>query len=82
MIGQLESNYTWFKQQLDELLSKHRGQHALIHNQEIVGYFENNIDAIKEGLSQYGEENFSVELVDDKIEDLGFYSHVATPLQA
>ena len=82
MTDQLEANYQWFQERLLDLLSTHKGKHALLHQQEIVDYFETSLEAIKVGISHFGEGNFSVELVDDKVEDLGFYSHVNTPLHA
>ncbi|MEO1046543.1 MAG: hypothetical protein AAFX04_13975 [Pseudomonadota bacterium] len=82
MADQTATNYTWFQQNLSDLLINHRGQHALIHNQKIVGFFQTSLEAIKDGLKHYGENNFSVECVDDKVEDLGFYSHVSAALHA
>lgn len=82
MNEQSEANYKWFQGDLPNLLAKHRGQHALIHNQSITGYYQTSLEAIRAGLIQFSEGCFSVELVDDVVEDLGFYSHVSAALHA
>lgn len=82
MLDQSEDNYRWFKGSLVDLMATHRGLHALLHNQSVDGYFRTSLEAIKAGLSKHGEGNFSVELVDDVVEDLGFYSHVSSALRA
>lgn len=82
MGDQAEANYRWFKSQLPDLIKMHKGHHALLHNQAVVGYFATSLEAIKAGLTRHGEGNFSVEPVDDAVEDLGFYSHVGAALHA
>jgi len=82
MQDQVEANYAWFKSKLPAFLASHRGQHALLHDETVAGYFSNSLDAIKAGLIRFGEGNFSVEVVDDSVEDLGFYSHVDSALRA
>lgn len=82
MLDQAEENYRWFKGSLANLLKSQRGHHALLHKQSVDGYFGTSLEAIKVGMSRYGEGNFSVELVDDVVEDLGFYSHVSSALHA
>jgi hypothetical protein len=82
MPDQAEANYSWFKQCLPALLAAKRGQHALLHNKHVEDYFASSLEAVKVGLSRFGEGNFSVEPVDDSIEDLGFYSHVGSALRA
>jgi hypothetical protein len=82
MQDQSSANYIWFRQSLSDLLLVHRNEHALLHNANVAGYYQTSIDAIRAGLNQFGEGNFSVELIDDSIEDLGFYSHVSAALHA
>jgi hypothetical protein len=82
MLDQSEENYRWFKGCLADLLISHRGKHALLHDQTVDGYFGTSLEAIKAGISRHGEGNFSVQLVDDVVEDLGFYSHVSSALRA
>ena len=82
MRNQAEANFHWFQENLSLLLEQNRGSHVLLHDCAVAGYFASSLDAIKEGMSRFGEGNFSVEAVDDKIEDLGFYSHVGSALHA
>ncbi|MFM5924901.1 MAG: hypothetical protein ACKOPG_12035 [Novosphingobium sp.] len=82
MLDQSEANYRWLKGQLADLVVMHRGRHALLRNRAVEEYFVTSIEAIKAGLSRHGEGNFSVELIDDAVEDLGFYSHVGSTLRA
>ena len=82
MQDQAEANYSWFKGQLADLMASHRGFHALLHDQDVDDFFSTSLDAIKAGIIRYGEGNFSVEPVDDTIEDLGFFSHVSAALRA
>lgn len=82
MKDQLTANYEWFLQHLPELIAQHRGTHALLHDKQIDGFFSSSLEAIKIGIEKFGEDNFSVESVDQQIEDLGFYSHVSAALHA
>ena len=82
MIDQAEANYRWFKDRLADLMVAHKGRHALLHDQSVDDYFATSLEAIKAGIVRHGEGNFSVEPVDDIIEDLGFFSHVSAALRA
>ena len=82
MQEQAEANYRWFKNHLADLMVAHRGLHALLHDQSVDDFFTTSLDAIKAGIVRHGEGNFSVEPVDDTIEDLGFFSHVSAALHA
>jgi hypothetical protein len=82
MHDQSAVNYAWFQKILPDLLKTHKGQHALLHNNHVTDYYKSSLDAVKAGLGQFGEGNFSVELIDDAVEDLGFYSHVSAALHA
>jgi hypothetical protein len=82
MQDQTSANFEAFSRLLPDLLEQHRGYHALIHSGEIVGYYSSSIAAIKAGYKEFGEGCFSVELVDDVPEDLGFFSHVSAALHA
>ena len=82
MEDQAESNFRWFKSNLSSLITQHKGWHALLHNRGIAGFYRTSLEAVTAGLTEYGEGNFSVELIDDRVEDLGFYSHVGSALHA
>lgn len=82
MQDQASANFTAFRELLPSLLAQFRGQHVLIHDGQIVGFFPSSLSAITKGYSDFGEGQFSVELVDDAPEDLGFFSHVSAALRA
>lgn len=82
MQDQASINFEMFREALPSLLPQHRGEHALIHEGEIIAYFPSSLGAIKAGFMQFGEGQFSVELIDDTPDDLGFYSHVSAALRA
>ena len=82
MQDQAEANYSWFKGQLADLMVSHRGLHALLHDQDVDAFFSTSLEAVKAGIVRHGEGNFSVEPIDDTIEDLGFFSHVSAALRA
>lgn len=82
MQDQASTNFQLFKDVLPSLLPEHRGEHVLMHSGCIVGYFPSSIAAIKAGYQLYGEGMFSVEIIDDQPEDLGFFSHVSAALRA
>jgi hypothetical protein len=82
MHDQAEANFRWFKSQRAHLAKLYAGQHALLHDQSVDGYFRSSMEAIRAGMERHGEGNFSVEPVEDAPEDLGFYSHVGAALRA
>ena len=82
MVDQAQTNYTWFLEARQGMLASHKGEHALLYQRDVAAFFPSSMDAIKAGLAQFGEGNFSVEPVDEAVEDLGFFSHVSTTLHA
>lgn len=81
-MDQATTNFSWFQKELPNLLAHHRGEHALLHQQKVAAFYPSSMDAIRAGIERFGEGNFSVEPVDDAVEDLGFFSHVSATLQA
>jgi len=81
-VNKVDQNFRKFQQLLPTILDDHRGQHALLHSGDIEGYFDSSLEAIKAGLERFGEGQFSVQHVDGQIDDLGFFSHVNSALQA
>ena len=82
MSDRSESDYAWFRSQLASFLPNNRGKHALLHKKSVAEFFPTSLEAIKSGRMRFGDGNFTVEVVDDRVEDLGFYSHVNTALRA
>lgn len=39
--------YNWFDSNRDEIIKEHHGKIALIHENSVAGYFDNNTDALE-----------------------------------
>ncbi len=72
---QVESNYRAFVKMLPTLLEPHAGKFALMHDGEIVEFFDTARDAYVTGQRLYPGASFSVQEVIDRPADLGFFSH-------
>lgn len=82
MPDQVDINFEAFQIQLPNLLKKHAGKFALLHDSEVVGYFNTSFEAFKKGNVDFGEGQFSVQEVTDRVESLGFYSNVGGKMYA
>ena len=71
----IASNYEAFASLLPLLLQDHAGQYALMRDREIAGFFSSASAAHHAGISQFGDNRFSVQKVEHKAIDLGFYSY-------
>lgn len=69
----LEENYEAFLGQLPELLKTHEGHVAVIHNGEVVDFFDSMERAVYVGNARFGPENFIAQkIVDEKPEVLSY----------
>lgn len=66
---QLERNYSAFVAKLPELLTAHRGEHVLMHDGEVVDFFDTEKDAHTAGGRLFGKMH-SVQEVIDRSADL------------
>jgi hypothetical protein len=73
--SEVRRNYEAFVQKLPELLPVHRGKFALMHDTNIVEFFDTAADAFRAGRKLYTEGRFSIQEVTDAMADLGFLSH-------
>lgn len=80
--GETERNYAAFMSKLPDLLESHRGEYALLHVQQVVGYYNSAAEAVMAGLTRYGAGAYSVQEVSGEVENLGFYSYAGGALQA
>jgi hypothetical protein len=78
---QIRRNYEAFIAQLPQLVVRHRGKFALMHNGEIVELFDTARDAYVAGQKLFPDAPFSVQEVTETPADLGFFSH-AVPQRA
>jgi hypothetical protein len=75
MANQADRNFEAFQKKLPDLLAAHAGKFALMHDGEIVDFFDTVTDAVKFGHAQFGDANFSVQEVTSQNVNLGFYSY-------
>lgn len=76
MPSQVETNYAAFKKLLPSLMVDHKGQFALMHDSEVVEFFDTARDAFLAGQQLYeSQDEFSVQEVKDTVVDLGYFSY-------
>ena len=73
---QTDRNYEAFQLMLPRLLNAHAGKFALLHDCEVVDFFSTSLEATITGARKFGLGAFSVQVVCDQPEHLGFYSYV------
>lgn len=74
--SEVDRNYEAFLAQLPKIIGEHAGKYALIHDREIVGYFDTALAATLAGIPRFGDDGYSVQEVAAEPEHLGFYSYV------
>lgn len=75
--SQVDVNYRAFQAKLSELLATHAGKLALMHDGDIVDFFDSYADAVRFGVEKFGEiRNFSVQEVTHSALSMGLYSYV------
>lgn len=74
--SQVDANYEIFEKRLSELMLSHAGKFALMHDGEIIEFFDTANDADLTGSHLYTDGLFSVQLVDSAPVDLGFWSRM------
>lgn len=73
---EVERNFGIFREKLADLLEEYAGKFALMHDGEIVDFFDTAADAYKAGSRLFVDEPFSIQEVTDDVADLGYFSHV------
>ncbi len=71
----VDRNYEAFRNMLPELLTSHAGDYALLRERRVAGFFGSAGEAMVAGDQRYPDQLFSIQLVTDKVVDLGFFSH-------
>jgi hypothetical protein len=75
----VDRNFSAFMGMLPDLLLTHPGKYALLHDGEVVDFFDSLSDAVRFGHAKFGDLNFSVQEVTRQDVSLGFYSHALHP---
>jgi hypothetical protein len=78
---QVQQNYESFLLRVSQLVVTHRGKFALMHDREIIEFFDTARDAYIAGQKIFPDGIFSVQEVTETPADLGFFSH-ALPQRA
>ena len=68
----LEQEYQLFLSHLDEFLPRHLNEFVLIKGKKIINFFKSYDDALKEGLSRFGNVPFFIKVV-KKEEEVHFF---------
>ena len=59
----LEKEILTYEQNKDELIGKSKGKYVLIKDDQVVGVFESQADAIREGYDRFGNVPFLVKQI-------------------
>lgn len=68
-------NYEAFVAMLPLLLQEQCGKYALMRDRSVVDFFDSASEAQLTGKRDFADGKFSVQKVEEKAIDLGFYSH-------
>ena len=60
---EVRRNYIFFKKNLSRIGKEHDGQFALMHDEEIIDYFDDNLNAFVSGMRRYPDRKFSIQEV-------------------
>jgi hypothetical protein len=70
----LEREIKTYEREKDELLGRAAGKFVLIHDEEIVGEYESQADAIGEGYRRFGNVPFLVKRIEEFETPINFLS--------
>jgi hypothetical protein len=73
---QIDENYDAFQRMLSSIIVDHRHEYALLHDRELIAFFDSPGAAYRSGLTRFPDAVFSVQEVTDEPIDLGVFSHV------
>ena len=76
---QVDENYDAFVSLLPDILQAHAGKFALMHERNVVDYFDFFGDAVRFGNNNFTDGNFSIQEVSSGSASLGFYSYAVSP---
>ncbi len=73
---EVDKNFAAFQRMLPELLKTHPGKYALMHDKEVVEFFDTFGDAARFGKEKFGE-IFSIQEVTNRGVSLGIFASYA-----
>ncbi|MCE2964529.1 MAG: hypothetical protein LW855_01885 [Alphaproteobacteria bacterium] len=73
--SKLDANFDAFKKLLPELLEKHSGKFAVMHECKLQEVFDTPADAYKYAQKLYKKGDYAIQEIGAKPINLGFYNH-------
>ena len=70
-MDQVDTNYDAYRRIRHEYEPQHNGKTALMHNGEVIGLYEEAVDAYDTGVERYGLGSFSTQLIGARPVGLG-----------
>lgn len=74
-LTEVEKNFAVFQRMLPELLNSHPGKFVVLHDGEVVDFFDTLRDAVRFGAAKFGDQNFSIQEITRKTINLGYHSY-------
>lgn len=81
-MSQVDRNFEAFLAVLPQLLQTNPGKFALMHDAHVHNFYDSALQAVVEGTKLFGVDQFSVQEVTGRAEDLGFYSYAGSTMCA
>jgi len=60
----LEAERAFYRDRCDEWCGEHEGEYVLVKGEELVGFFNEESEALAEGARRFGDDDFLVRRVD------------------
>ena len=73
--SEVDRNYEAFLKVLPDLLKSHAGKFAVLHDAQVVEFFDSLADAVRFGTAKFGDARFSVQEVSSQDINLGYYQY-------
>ena len=70
--NELQLNMEAYKKIESELLEKHPGKVAILAGGELIGIYNDKLDAYQVGMKDFGGGKFSIKTIDQQPKSLGF----------
>jgi Family of unknown function (DUF5678) len=72
---EIDRNLFAFLPHIPKLVQEHKGQYAILKNQEVVSIHDRLSEALEIAQSKFADGLFSIQQVTDKPVELGFFSY-------
>lgn len=75
-IAEINKNFIAFQKLMPSIDPRHSGKFVVLRKEEIIDYFDSMRDAAKYAEALYEDGLYSIQEVNARVVDLGFFSHV------